>query len=131
MPLAEGIPDEWEDPCDFARRWGISYDLALRLQAMAARLEFGVSIISGLRTPEEQDALRRSGKPTAPNDLSTHLACPATGADVWPDVAPVSAVRGRLGAEAVFAGLRWGGGSPTDPDTAMPTDWNHFDLGPR
>jgi len=120
-----------DDPCELAIYAGISLELAERLEDMAERLEFPVAIISGARTPAEQDELRADGRPVAPNDKSTHLACPATGADVWPGIAVVSAVRARLGAEGVFAGMRWGGGSPIDPETGVPTDWNHFDLGPR
>jgi len=90
-----------------------------------------VSIISGERTVREQDALRRSGRPTADNDKSTHLDCPATGSDLMPQIAVTNVVKARLGAEMVLAGLRWGGGSPVDPETGIPADWNHFDLGPR
>lgn len=117
------------DPCILADWWGITVVLAGRLILLSSRLEFGISIISGQRTCEEQKKLSESGRPTAPCGSSTHVApCPATGADVWPAVAPVSAVRARLGAEATISGLRWGGGSPLDSD-GFPIDWNHLDLG--
>lgn len=120
-----------EGVCDMALTWGISQVLAERLNLMATRLEFGIQIISGLRTRAQQQELREQGRPTAPDAVSTHLSCPATGADVRPTIAVTNAVKARLGAEGVFAGLRWGGGSPVDPDTGIPSDWNHFDLGPR
>jgi len=120
--------DDW---CFLAREWGLSDLLAQRLLTGASRLEFPISIISGLRSAEQQDSLREAGRPTAPNDLSTHLACPATGADVWPQIGITNVVKARLGAEMVFAGLRWGGGSAIDPELPIPTDWEHFDLGPR
>lgn len=126
------------DPCSLASKWGIDIDLATRLVSMVNRLEFPVSIISGLRSRKEQEALRRSGRPTADPDKSTHLSCPATGADVQPQIFVTTLVKARLGAEARFAGLRWGGGSPTVRHTdigggtaLLPSDWNHFDLGPR
>jgi len=120
-----------EDPCALAQRWGISDELAIRLLVAASRLEFPVSIISGLRTQREQEALRRARRPVADPDKSTHLSCPASGADVMPQIAVTNVVKARLGAEGVLAGLRWGGGSPVDPETGIPSDWNHFDLGPR
>ena len=117
--------------CGIAIRWGISNDLAFRLIALAHALEFRISIVSGLRTPAEQAALRREGRPAAPDAVSTHLSCPATGADLRPTIAVTTTVKARLGAEATLVGLRWGGGSPNDPRTGIPSDWNHFDLGPR
>ncbi len=120
-----------DDTCNLGLDWGISDQLAQRLVMLAGRLEFPIEIISGLRTPEEQDQLRAEGFPAADNDLSTHLTCPATGVDVWPGIAVTNVVKARLGAEAVHAGLRWGGGSQVDPATGIPSDWNHLDLGPR
>lgn len=131
MPFAERLGSVTGVPvCDLSMRWGISGELAERLTLGADHLEFPVAIISGLRTEAQQDALRRDGNPAADNDRSTHLSCPATGADVWPQITIVPAVKGRLGAEMVLAGLRWGGGSQLD-ESGMPSDWNHFDLGPR
>jgi len=122
---------EGMDPCQLSIRWGLAGELAARLIETASRLEFPITIISGLRTVAEQNALRAQGRPAAANNVSTHLACPATGADLWPSIAVTSVVKARLGAEAVFSGLRWGGGSPVDPETGIPDDWNHVDLGPR
>jgi len=119
------------DPCVFASRWGISVGLAERLVNLSGRVEFPILMKSGLRTEVEQDNLRRQGRPTADNDRSTHLSCPATGADLRVGIAVTNVVKARLGAEATRLGLRWGGGSPPDPDTGIPSDWNHFDLGPR
>jgi len=130
MPLATIVSPE-SDPCQVSDYWGISEDLALRVINGASRLEFPVSIISGLRSNEEQNALRRSGRPAADNVRSTHLSCPATGVDLMPQIAVVNVVKARLGTEMHLAGLRWGGGSPVDPETGIPSDWNHFDLGPR
>jgi len=136
VPIAERLGSVTGiDPCEVAARWGISDELAERLTAGADRLEFPLAIISGLRSVQEQLALGQRGRPTAPIDLSTHLACPATGADVMPQIAVTDIVKARLGTEMVFAGLRWGGGSPVtpvgQPGAGIPSDWNHFDLGPR
>jgi len=125
-------PNEVSAPdCGLANRWGITPELQFRLERAAGQLEFRIAMISGLRTPKEQEGLRRSGRPTAPDDVSTHLSCPATGADVMPQIGITDVVKARMGAEGTFAGLRWGGGSPPDPDTGIPSDWNHFDMGPR
>lgn len=128
MPLPRIVTDDW---CILALIWGVSDKLASRVSKMAEGLEFGIRVISGLRSEREQNALRRSGRPAADNDKSTHLACPATGVDLMPNIAVTNVVKARMGAEGVFAGLRWGGGSPIDPETGIPQDWNHFDLGPR
>lgn len=116
--------------CSLAKRWQIQQSIAWRLVLLAERLEFPISVISGFRTCEQQDALRDAGRPAAPCDRSTHTTCPAQGVDVWPGVAVTDVVRARLGAEAVHVGFRWGGGSPVDPDTGIPSDWNHLDGGP-
>jgi len=111
-------------------RWLLDAKVVCRLKIMASRLGFPISIISGWRSCEEQKQLAEAGRPTATCALSTHVAsCPATGVDLWPGVVPVVSVRARMGAEGVFAGLRWGGGGPVDQD-GQPLDWNHFDLGP-
>jgi len=129
--IPELIPTPGLALCSFAQRWGISNELAQRLHQMQWDLEFPVSIISGLRSEEEQNALRGQGRPAADNDKSTHLTCPATGADVMPQIAITNYVKARLGAEGVLAGMRWGGGGAVDPETGIPRDWPHFDLGPR
>lgn len=94
--------------------------------------ETGVSwrIISGYRTLEEQEQLRRRGRPTAPPGCSTHTVCPARGADVQVNGFPARQYKITFGRLATEAQLRWGGGSPVDPDTGIPSDWNHVDLGP-
>jgi len=124
------------DHCDLAGRWGISPDLALRIvrSAQDFERETGRSawIISGWRSEEEQDALRRRGRPAARNELSTHLTCPATGADVWLGPLPTRIQKAIWGRIAVMNGLRWGGGSSTSVAQAgIPSDWPHVDLGPR
>ena len=119
------------DPCILTQRWGISLALAdklLRFSALAGDL--GLMIISGYRTCEHQMALGRAGRPAAPCDVSTHVSCPATGADLFTTPTPVVSVKARFVAEATFAGLRVGGGSPVD-DAGIPSDWNHVDLGRR
>jgi len=109
----------------------ISVELSNRLMVMANRAPFALSIISGFRTAEKQRALAAEGRPTADVDRSTHTTCPATGADLLPAVARTLVVQAQFGEAAVIAGLRWGGGSPVDPNTGIPSDWNHVDLGPR
>jgi len=89
-----------------------------------------VQIISGLRTRAEQDALRRSGRPAANNDLSTHLSCPATGVDVALGFLPVRLQKAAWGRIVTWHGLRWGGGGRLDAG-GMPVDWGHVDMGPR
>jgi len=124
--------EDWPRFCGWVARWGISVDLGVRLLDMQAAFPAVLSIISGRRTDAQQDALRAEGRPTAPNDRSTHLDCPlATGADLTVSVAADNAVKLAFGLAATQAGLRWGGGSPVDPDTGIPSDWNHVDLGPR
>jgi len=131
MPLAQRIdPAGMTDICPFLTRWMIHPDLARALYKMAARAPFGISIISGYRTPDQQEALKREGRPAADPSVSTHLSCPAGGADVRLDVAVTDAVKATFGRLAVEAGLRWGGGSPVDQN-GIPSDWNHVDLGPR
>lgn len=126
--LPERIGDDW---CGLSTRWRLAPDLAMRLVRMAARAPFPIQIISGYRSPEKQRALTQEGRPTAPVGRSTHTSCPSTGADVWPGIAVSRVVQAQLGEAGTIAGLRWGGGSPIAPDTGIPSDWNHFDLGPR
>jgi len=118
--------------CGFTSRWGISPELGRKLQVLQDNFPTPLQIISGSRTPEQQDALRESGRPTAPNELSTHLDCPlATGADLTLNLITGNRQKIALGLAASLAGLRWGGGSQVDPETGIPQDWNHVDLGPR
>jgi len=121
------------DPCAISARWTIALELAKRLVLMARSIPGGLVIFSGFRTEAQQDHLRRDGRPAADNDKSTHLSCPATGADVKFAVGGANAEvqsRVQFGLAANLAGLRWGGGSTVD-DTGVPSDWNHLDLGPR
>jgi hypothetical protein len=130
--IPQQIPKEWyyDSICSFTDRWIVTMTLADKLAQMASFLPFPLQIISGYRTPEQQAKLIQEGK-GAPDHLSTHRSCPATGADVWPAVAVTRVVKATVGEAGVRAGLRWGGGSPVDPETGIPEDWNHFDEGPR
>lgn len=121
---------EHSDFCELARRWLISLVLAEKLINMTWRLPFKVQIISGWRSRDHQERLIREGR-GAPVHQSTHTSCPATGADLWPVIHVTDQVKAELGRAAVEVGLRWGGGSTPDPQTGIPIDWNHVDLGPR
>lgn len=129
--IPEVIRPEWDDLelCAFQDRWMIAAVLADRLHCLAYRLPFGLRIISGFRTLEAQQKLINEGKGAA-LDRSTHVTCPATGADVWPTVEPAGQIKLELGRVARLCGLRWGGGSAPD-ENGIPSDWNHLDLGPR
>jgi hypothetical protein len=120
----------YQDSCELAGRWLISPTLAVRILDVAKRVPFGLQIISGFRTAEEQQELIEKGV-GAPVEVSTHCSCPATGADLWPTIAITDVVKAIFGANVVSSRLRWGGGSPVDPETGIPSDWNHVDLGPR
>ena len=115
--------------------WRLEPELARKLCRTLAIMEAETGltwrIISGYRTPEEQLELQRQGRPAAPVDLSTHTVCPSQGADVSVATFPTTAMKAQFGRVATEQGLRWGGGSPVDPDTGIPFDWNHVDLGPR
>lgn len=126
------VRKEWgaKEECAFALKWKITRTLAHRLITMANDLPFEIKIISGYRSVEEQNALRAQGRPTAPNDRSTHVRCPATGADILPLIASSDRVKLEMGRAGVLAGLQWGGRSPVDSRTGIPSDWQHFDLGP-
>jgi len=90
----------------------------------------GVTILSGYRTRDEQDSLRRQGRPTAPDAVSTHRSCPSTGVDVSLGFAPTRVQKAIWGRIVTMNGLRWGGGSTVD-DGGIPVDWGHVDRGPR
>ncbi len=123
------------DPCELMIRWLLDPDLAHRAVRSAQQFEEEtrrrVDIISGFRTEALQDTLRARGRPTAPNDRSTHLTCPATGMDISLFPLPTKVMKVIWGRIVVFEGLRWGGDSPIDPGTGIPSDWAHIDLGPR
>ena len=132
MPLPQSFDGE-SNVCAIAERWGIAVELAFKLVKMAGSIPVGLTIYSGLRSSAHQDQLRREGRPAADNDRSTHLACPATGADVRFTLGAAnieSQSRVQFGLAATLVGLRWGGGGPVD-SSSIPVDWNHLDLGPR
>jgi len=120
--------------CDLAARWGVDHQLIQRVQEAAVQFaaETGrdVWIISGHRTRGEQLQLQREGRPTAPDQLSTHRACPSQGIDISLGPLPVRAMKWTWGRIAILHGLRWGGGSRLD-ENGLPTDWQHVDMGPR
>ena len=122
------------DACEIAARWGVSSALIGKLQSAASNFEHEtrreVRLISGYRTQEEQDALEESGRPTAPDYLSTHRTCPATGVDVSFGFLPTRHHKATWGHYVTLEGLRWGGGGPLDEDH-LPLDWGHVDEGPR
>lgn len=148
MPLPEAL--EEKDPCDISARWILHLRVAAYLLLLARilsadpriiALQKGVKLllvlISGYRTADEQEALAAAGRPAADPSRSTHLSCPATGADIRIEghMDPFSNAESKqvwliVGQTAESIGLRWGGGSPRDSD-GFPVDFNHFDLGPR
>lgn len=123
------------DFCTLAGRWGVHPDVMQRVWKAAAALEFQtkrtVWIVSGFRTAAQQRALEKAGRPAAPDALSTHRTCPATGVDIWLGPLPTGFLKAVWGSIAFSNGLRWGGGSPIDPETGIPSDWAHVDVGPR
>ena len=89
-----------------------------------------VWIISGWRSAAEQRRLSRQGRPTAPDALSTHRSCPATGVDISLGVMPTNFMKAIWGRITLIHGLRWGGGGPVF-ESGIPKDWPHVDRGPR
>ena len=122
------------DPCVLAERWSVTFDTMSRVVSSAQSYELEtalpVVIISGWRSAGEQRSLGRSGRPTAPDELSTHRSCPATGVDVSLGFAPTRVQKAIWGRIVTFNGLRWGGGGAVD-DGGIPIDWQHVDRGPR
>lgn len=116
--------------CVWLAKWGLALKLGIALQRMQELFPTRLLIFSGFRTRDQQEQLEREGRPTAPFNSSTHTTCPATGADVRPDIAWDPAVLLTFGHAATQAGLRWGGGGPID-ETGIPIDRSHLDLGPR
>ena len=134
MPERERILEA--DPCDLAQRWGVARDVMERVWNTASRfaVETGgiqVEIISGYRSAAEQRRLSRQGRPTAPDDRSTHRSCPATGVDISLGLFASEFMKVTWGNLAFREGLRWGGGGPVDPQNLIPLDWQHVDVGPR
>lgn len=117
-----------------ARIWGVDPSVLLATRAAAARFEEEtrreVWITSGYRTKAEQDALRSEGRPAAPDNVSTHRSCPATGIDISLGFLPTRVQKAIWGRHVVMQGLRWGGGGPVD-DLGIPDDWQHVDRGRR
>lgn len=133
MPERERV-DPFTDPCELARRWTVSEDtmrrVVLSAQQYTEETALPVDIISGWRSEREQRKLGTAGRPTAPDELSTHRSCPATGVDISLGLYPVVTQKWIWGRIAFLNGLRWGGGGPQDQD-GMPVDWQHVDRGPR
>ena len=134
MPEREFITDS--DACALAERWVVALDTMARVSSAAERFELEtggrrVYIISGFRTREEQRRLGRQGRPTAPDDRSTHRSCPATGVDISLGLNASSFMKITWGNIVLANGLRWGGGGAVDPDNLIPLDWRHVDRGPR
>jgi len=132
VPEREPLTDA--DPCVLATRWLVDERVMQKvvLSAQDFKVETGRDawIISGYRTREEQRALEKAGRPTAPDNISTHRWCPATGVDVSLGPLPVRVHKAVWGRIAVMNGLRWGGGGAVD-DGGIPMDWAHVDAGPR
>jgi len=121
--------------CDLVQRWLVEPEVMTKvvLAAQDYRLQTGleVFIISGHRTAAEQARLKKAGRPTAADTVSTHRSCLSTGVDIDLGFLIPNSQKVFWGASAVFRGLRWGGGSPVDPLTGIPSDWQHVDIGPR
>lgn len=134
MPLPQRLDPTWleEQLCNFAVNWVIDATLAIALGRMAKIVQFSLMMVSGWRSITEQLNTKDGADPA----VSTHTSCPfATGADLqivgWNKQTTPIELRRAFGAAAQLAGLRWGGGSKVDPQTGIPSDWNHVDLGPR
>ena len=133
MPERESLADA--DVCALSERWGVAPDTIrpLVLSAQDFAEETGgkvVWIISGWRSAAEQRRLSRQGRPTAPDALSTHRSCPATGVDISLGLLPSNFMKAIWGRITLVHGLRWGGGGPVF-ESGIPVDWPHVDRGPR
>lgn len=132
MPEREVIT--LSDPCALAVTWKVDPEVMKRVfQAAELFTNFTRSpvwIISGYRTRLEQMHLGRVGRPTAPDEVSTHRSCPATGVDISLGALPSREKKRFWGQMAESSGLRWGGGGKVD-EGGIPLDWPHVDLGPR
>lgn len=132
MPAREVIT--LSDPCVLAQIWGVDPEVMRRVFRAAELYEnftrSPVWIISGHRTRLEQIGLQRGGRPAAPDSLSTHRSCPATGVDISLGTFPQKDQITFWGQMAESNGLRWGGGGQIGSD-GIPLDWGHVDRGPR
>ena len=136
MPLTpELLSSGSEGACVVSRRWTVQTDVVRRVMRAATQFEMEtgrpVRILSGHRSIEKQLQLKRAGRPAADPSVSTHTSCPATGIDIDMGFGVTNVMKVIWGRIIVFEGLRWGGGSPIDPQTGTPSDWNHVDAGPR
>jgi len=122
------------DPCVLASTWRVEPDVMSRVFRAAELYQnftrSPVWIISGYRSRFEQMQLSRTGRPTAPDELSTHRTCPATGLDISLGALPSREKKRFWGQMVESNGLRWGGGGPVD-EGGIPLDWQHVDNGPR
>lgn len=132
MPTREIIVEA--DVCALAERWKVDVDTIRRVQMAAedfvAETGRDVWIISGWRSRAQQKRLSRQGRPTAPDNLSTHRSCPATGVDISLGLLPSGFLKATWGRMTLVHGLRWGGGGGVD-EAGIPLDWGHVDVGPR
>lgn len=131
-PERERINDA--DDCQLAAQWQVDPDTMRRVwlaaQDFTAETGIPVDIISGYRTQRQQRELGRRGRPTAPDRVSTHRSCPATGVDIQLGLLPSNLTKSTWGQWAFRHGLRWGGGSRL-LESGLPSDWQHVDRGPR
>lgn len=122
------------DPCVLSSTWGVDPELMGRVFRAAELFtnftRAPVWIISGYRSRLEQLRLSRQGRQTAPDELSTHRTCPATGLDISLGAFPSKERKQFWGQMVESNGLRWGGGSERD-EQGIPEDWQHVDRGPR
>jgi len=132
--MPEREPLAGADACVLAQRWGVDLDTMTRVVQSAEdyfqETRTDPDIISGFRTRQEQRHLSRTGRPAAPDELSTHRSCPATGVDVSLGFAPTRVQKAIWGRIVTLNGLRWGGGGEVD-EGGIPLDWGHVDRGPR
>ena len=120
--------------CAFRNKWLLHPTLLDKLMRAQAELPFGLKVRQGHRTRAEYEALKRAGRPVTPTyEMSTHAQCPSQGADMDIEIAVTNVTKALFGSAIVRAGLRWGGrsdGGGIDPETGIPYDWNHVDMGP-
>jgi len=104
-----------KDYCLLAERWQVDPSVMRRVIVSAEDFQHetgrDVQLISGWRSRREQTSLGRAGRPAAPDHLSTHRSCPATGVDVSLGPSPTSTMKLIWGRIVVLNGLRWGGGA--------------------